>query len=600
VIASELSPSPPKPADDFSTSGLVVWLLVVVLSVGYGLGGYGLIEPDEGRNAEVAREMAASDNYVLPHLNGLPYLDKPVLFFAAVASSIEIFGANEFAARLVSLLFGLATAGLAGCFALRFWGRDAALVAATATATAPLALGLSRVVIMDTVLSFFIVLALLCFFLAVESRSGETMVPPTRWPWLVWTLVAWAAIGLGVLTKGPVALAVPLLVAAPYAIRRRASLAVWHPGGPVVMLALVLPWVWAVSREIPNFLHYVAVTETWARITTDELRRTEPIWFFLPVLLVGSFPWSIVALSGLRTGRFGRESSDRRARLYLWLWIIVPLVFFSLSRGKQEQYVLPLVPAVALLVASRWASCWRGVRVGSAGWGFLGAALLVVAGLGVPGLDPERLSIETATSFAVGFGAAAVVGAVMAWIGARSRRHLAVIGLALPLMAFPIVSVSLMESVATDRSAQGLAAEVEDSLTVDTELLWIEAYAAGVSFYLERTIPVASSHGEELRSNYILRNAEVFFDDQGLLRPLAAAERAASDCDGEKIFLLSTKSRDLADAIAHDALAFRLAFMLVGRTVDSDDNFGSGGTVGCDRPATPYVFANIDADADTV
>jgi 4-amino-4-deoxy-L-arabinose transferase-like glycosyltransferase len=528
---------------------LIVWLLVVVLAVGYGLGGYGLIEPDEGRNAEVAREMAASNNYVLPHLNGLPYLDKPVLFFAAVAAAIEVFGANEFAARLMSLFFGLATAVLAGWFALRFWGRDAALVAATATATAPLALGLSRVVIMDTALSFFVVFALMCFFFAIESRSEERTVPPFQWPWFVWTLVAWGAMGLGVLTKGPVAFAVPLLVAAPYAIRRRASLAVWHPVGPVVMFALVLPWVWAVSREIPDFLHYVVVTETWARMTTDELRRTEPIWFFLPVLLVGTFPWSIVALSSLRPKTPREESSDRRVRLYLWLWIVIPLVVFSLSRGKQEQYVLPLVPAVALLVASRWSSCWKGVRFGSVVWGLLGAAFLIVAALGMPGLDPARVSREIATYFAVGFGVAAVVGAVIAWLGARTRRQLAVIGLALPLLAFPIVSVSLMESVAADRSARGLAAEVENSLTPDTELLWIESYASGVSFYLERTIPVASVDGDELRSNYILRNAEAYLDEEGLLRPLAAAERAASDCGGPRIFLLSTKSRDLGDAI---------------------------------------------------
>ncbi len=315
------------------------------------------------------------------------------------------------------------------------------------------------------------------------------------------------------------------------------------------MFALVLPWVWAVSREIPNFLHYVVVTETWARMTTDELRRTEPIWFFLPVLLVGTFPWSIVALSGLRMKSSREESSDRGARLYLWLWVLVPLVFFSLSRGKQEQYVLPLVPAVALLVASRWPSCWKGVRFASVVWALVGAAFVTVAALGAPGLDPARVSIETATGFAVGFGAAAIVGAVLAWLGARTRRHLAVIGLALPMLAFPMAGSRLMNSVAADRSTRGLATEVERRLTADTELLWIESYAGGLSFYLERTIPVASNDGDELRSNYILRNSEIFLDDDGLLRPLAAAERSVSECDGPKIFLLSTKSRDLGDAI---------------------------------------------------
>jgi 4-amino-4-deoxy-L-arabinose transferase-like glycosyltransferase len=532
-----------------SSGATVIWLLIVVLTVGYGIGGYGLIEVDEGRNAEVAREIAATNNYVLPHLNGLPYLDKPVLFFAAVATAIEIFGVNEFAVRLVSLLLGLATAALTGWFAFRFWGRDAGMVAATATATAPLALGLSRIVIMDTMLSFFVVLALVCFFFAIENRTSSPSEALIRKPWCVWTLIAWTAMGLGVLTKGPVAFAVPLIVAAPYAVRRRASLAVWHPLGPVLMFAVVLPWVWAVSREIPDFLHYVVVTETWARMTTDELRRTEPVWFFIPVMLVGTFPWSIVALANFRSKRIPEQSADRRLRLYLLLWLMVPLIFFSLSRGKQEQYVLPLVPAVALLVASRWTGRPRGVRVAAVFWGLLGLSMLIVAALGMPGLDTDRVANAVAVRTAIGFGVAALAGAVLAWIGASRRRQLAAIGLAMPLMAFPIVSAGLMDSVAADRSARGLAVAIEGQLTSDTEILWIEKYAPGVSFYLERTIPVATTDGHELRSNYILRNAEIFIEDRGLLRPLASAERAVSDCEGQQIFLLNAKSRDLGDVI---------------------------------------------------
>ncbi len=532
-----------------SKPAFVVWLLLLVFAVGYGLGGYGLIEPDEGRNAEVGREMAATNNYVLPHLNGLPYLDKPVLFFAAVAASIELFGANEFSARLAPLLFGLATAAIAGWFALRFWGRGAAVVAVTATATAPLALGLSRVVIMDTALGLFVVLALVSFFFAVELRAGAEIDPPMRWRWYAWTLIAWTAMGLGVLTKGPVAFAVPLLVATGYAMWRRSALAVWHPLGPIVMLAVALPWVWAVSREIPNFLHYVVVTETWARMTTDELRRTEPMWFFLPVLLVGAFPWSIVALSNLFSKDTTAQPSERQIRIYLWLWIVVPLVFFSLSRGKQEQYVLPLVPAVALLVASRWTSSAKGFRIASVVWGLVGVALLFAAALGVPGLDTARVSTDTAFHFAVVFGAVAVAGFALSWFGVRRAPVLGAIGLALPLMAFPAVSSGLMTAVAADRSARGLASEIENRLTSDTELLWIESYAPGVSFYLERTIPVATVDGDELRSNYILRNSEIFIDDEGLLRPLASAEHEVSECGGPQIFILSAGSRDFGDAI---------------------------------------------------
>jgi 4-amino-4-deoxy-L-arabinose transferase-like glycosyltransferase len=536
-------------ARGFSLPGLVAWLAIVLVMLGYGLGGYGLIEPDEGRNAEVAREMAASNNYVLPHLNGLPYLDKPVLYFAAVAVSIEVFGPNEFAARLPSLMLGLATAGLVGWFALRRWGRDAAAVAVTATATAPLALGLSRAVIMDTMLSFFMVLALVCFLVAIENRSASFSRAVARRRWFFWLVVGWAAIGFGVLTKGPVAIAIPLLVATPLAIRRRAVLAVWHPLGPAVMLIVALPWVWAVSREIPNFLHYVVVTETWARMTTDELRRTEPIWFFLPVLLIGAFPWSILLLSNLRAKMIPDDLDDRWVRLYLWLWVLLPLVFFSLSRGKQEQYVLPLVAAVALLIASKSRDRLQGVRVAAAIWALLGLAALVYGALGVPGLDSSRVSAAVAGRTAVAFGVVAVIGALVAGFGSITRRSFAVIGLALPLVLFPLVSSGLMNEVAASRSTRDLAMEIEDRLTPDTRLLWVEDYAPGLSFYLQRTIPLASDDGDELRSNYILRNAELFLDDGGPLRPLSSATRAAAECSGSWIFLLGRRNQDFADFV---------------------------------------------------
>jgi hypothetical protein len=161
-----------------------------------------------------------------------------------------------------------------------------------------------------------------------------------------------------------------------------------------------------------------------------------------------------------------------------------------------------------------------------------------------------------AVGTALGVGVAAVAGAIVAWLFAPNRRYLAVIGLSMPLVAFPLVCAPLIQSVAGDRSAKELAEALRPALGPETEILWVEAYAPGMSFYLERTIPVASSDGSEFRSNYILRNAENFLDDEGLLRPLAAAEKAVSDCDGKSIFLLSTRSRDLGDAIEAAGVPF--------------------------------------------
>src|SRR5262245_36101226 len=199
-------------------------LTVAILLV--RMGSYPLIDPDEGRNAAVAREMAVTNHYLVPRLNGLPYLDKPFLFFALDAAAIETLGPSERAARLPSLLFTLLTVLLVAWHARHLDGGEAGWIAAAALLTTPLTIAFATTVIFDGVLTFFVTLALIAFHRAVEEIKGASVRTPSRW-----TLVAWMAMGLGVLTKGPVALALPLLVAAPYAVWRRAWRGVLDPFG---------------------------------------------------------------------------------------------------------------------------------------------------------------------------------------------------------------------------------------------------------------------------------------------------------------------------------------------------------------------------------
>ncbi|HEY6321975.1 MAG TPA: phospholipid carrier-dependent glycosyltransferase, partial [Thermoanaerobaculia bacterium] len=345
LAPSRLSRAAPMPILTLATLAAIVAL---VAAVSWGLGSYPLLDPDEGRNAEVAREMMAGGDFVLPRLDGLPYLDKPVLFFAADALSQRLLGAGEAAARLPALVFALATAALTAWFAGRLFGRRARWIAGVAALAAPLPIAFARTVIFDSALTFFMVVALCAFYLAVEAsaatrRAASAGVFLTRGKadaagplpeevaggWLGWTALAWVAMGLGVLTKGPVALAVPLLAAAPFAAFRRSSRAVWHPLGPALLALCVGPWVWAVSRRVPEFLHYALFTETWQRVATPEMNREGPIWFFIPCLLAGALPWSVLALAGCRRGwapRGGGRLLDRLdpPRLYLALWIALP------------------------------------------------------------------------------------------------------------------------------------------------------------------------------------------------------------------------------------------------------------------------------------
>jgi 4-amino-4-deoxy-L-arabinose transferase-like glycosyltransferase len=317
---------------------LKIWLLASAIAVSIFLGSAPLFDADEGRNGEVAREMAATNDYVLPRLNALPYLDKPIVYFAAEAAAMEILGPTETAARLPSLLFTFATAAVLWWFGRRLWGTEEGWVSAIVFLSMPLTIAFARTVIFDSALSFFVVVAIVSFWLAVEENRR-------------WGVVAWAAIAFGVLTKGPVAIILPLFVAVPYAWRRSKSRVVWPLAGIIAFAIVIAPWVWAVLRVVPDFLEYVFVTETAQRLTTGALKRTGPPWYFVPYVIGGALPWSIVAIASLRRVE---DPDERLKRWFLLLWILVPFVFFSLSQSKRPQYIVPLLPAVALLAARAW------------------------------------------------------------------------------------------------------------------------------------------------------------------------------------------------------------------------------------------------------
>ncbi|HEX7828698.1 MAG TPA: glycosyltransferase family 39 protein, partial [Thermoanaerobaculia bacterium] len=263
---------------------LTIWLLLVVVAIAIHLGGFPLIDADEGRNAEVGREMAETNDYVMPRLNGLPYLDKPVVYFAAEAAAMEVLGPTELAARLPAYLFTLATAAVLFFYARKVWGGDAPYVAAIVFLTIPLTVAFARTVIFDSALAFFVTLALVAFHFAIDERNKR------------WSILAWAAMGFAMITKGPVTFLLVLLVAIPFAWRRKAVGVLFPILGIVVFAAIVAPWVWGVTQVVPEFLRYVMVTETVERMATKALKRTGPPWYFLPYFLAGALPWSIVAL----------------------------------------------------------------------------------------------------------------------------------------------------------------------------------------------------------------------------------------------------------------------------------------------------------------
>lgn len=485
---------------------LTLWLLVVVVVLSIGLGAFPLLDPDEGRNAEVGREMALTNDYVMPRLDALPYLDKPIVYFAAEAAAMEVLGPTELAARLPAFLFTLATAVFVAWFARRVWGPREAMIAAIVTLATPLTIAFSRTVIFDSALAFFITVALGCFYLAIEQQGR-------------WVVLAWAAIGLGVITKGPVAIALPLLVAVPYAIWRKRGGALWSWKGLIVFALVIAPWVWAISRAVPDFLHYVVVTETAQRLATKALKRTGPPWYFVPFLIFGALPWSIVLVAS------HRRTTNDQLRTYLLLWLLIPFVFFSISQSKRPQYILPLMPAIALLVSRVWCDSARGRRWAGAVMMAFGAAL--VAAPWFVRLRPEYG--DAARTSAIILGALALIGGALAMV---PWRYVALAGVTIPVIAMPMVVNPVVNAIATRRSTKAFVQQLR--LGSETEVVGIEAYTGSMSFYLRRPVTVVTPDGEEFTSNYIIRHYDRFAGSPTLKPP----SWLASALEGDKVFIV--------------------------------------------------------------
>jgi 4-amino-4-deoxy-L-arabinose transferase-like glycosyltransferase len=523
------------------TALLKIWLLIVAIALFINIGGYPLFDADEGRNGEVGREMAATNDYVMPRIDGMPYLDKPVVYFAAEAAAMEVLGPTELAARLPAYLFTLLTALLVFWFARRVWSEESAYIAAIAFLSMPLTLAFARTVIFDSALTFFIVGAIVAFYMScrwpVAGSQAPTPLATGHWPPATWSTIAWASIAFGVLTKGPVAIAVPLLVMIPYAIKWKSFRKLWSWGGLVAFVVIIAPWVWAVSRVVPDFLHYVLVTETVQRLATKALKRTGPPWYFIPYVIGGALPWSILACFAWgraphpafghplpegegdvsratipsRGGRGCREAAREgrdHTTLLLALWILIPFLFFSISQSKRPQYILPVMPAIALAIANFWSP--KAARIAAALFAIVGVVLVAAPFVHVKKMAPE-VAAGVASS-ALPMGIVTLIGALAAIVFAK-RREIAVAALSLPLIAVPITANPLLQSIGVRRSAKAFVSQLAPY--ANRQIVGIDDYTGSLQFYLRKPIVVVTPNAEEFTSNYIIRHYDQFANDPG-------------------------------------------------------------------------------------
>ncbi|RCX10241.1 lipid IV(A) 4-amino-4-deoxy-L-arabinosyltransferase [Extensimonas vulgaris] len=340
------------------------------------LGLHGLWIPDESRYAQIGQEMLRSGDWIAPHFLGLRYFEKPIGGYWLIALSEAVFGENLFGARFASALVTLLTTLLVYGFAQRLW-RDArtAIAAALVFLSCALVAGQAGYSNLDPQFNLWVTLGMVALYFAFESGSRASRL---RW-WAVLGL----ACGLGFLTKGFLAFALPVLVALPYALwqgRWRVLLA-WGPLAVGVALLVCLPWALAVHWREPDFWNFFFWNEHVRRFASATAQHMRPWWFFVPIVFAGALPWAALLPPALRLAWSQR---GERATAFVLLWFAVPFVFFSLSKGKLPTYILPCFAPLALgvgrfVVQARSQRSARALRVNGALNLLIGAG--AVAGL---------------------------------------------------------------------------------------------------------------------------------------------------------------------------------------------------------------------------
>jgi 4-amino-4-deoxy-L-arabinose transferase-like glycosyltransferase len=333
------------------TRGYRAALCTIAAAVLYltGLGRPALWEPDEGRYAEVAREMAISGDYVTPRNDWVRYFEKPPLVYWITAASLKVLGTNEFAVRCQAAVFSAGQVGITEAFGEILFGVTAGLLAALALALSPLFFAFARFATPDPVLAFFFTAALAAFYAAVAAPSLKAGTGRR------WMLIASAMLALGTLAKGPVALLLPGAIAVAWLItegRIRDSWQIPWLFCAVVYLGIALPWFIIAAYRNPDFLTFYIIHEHVHRYLANTEHGWGP-WFFIPVVIAGMWPWFYFVPLGvvelLHANSDANTTSRRSAMRFLLIWFAIVFVFFSIPRSKLGEYILPAFPPLAII-----------------------------------------------------------------------------------------------------------------------------------------------------------------------------------------------------------------------------------------------------------
>ena len=474
-------------------------LLLAVIVVWFGNIEYRkLIKPDEGRYAEIPREMVASGDWTTPRLNDLKYFEKPPLQYWATAAAYTAFGEHHWTSRLWTALTGFAGVLLVWFAGARLFGREAGLYAGMLLCGSLLYVLMAHVNTLDMGVTFFITLGIVGLLLGQQAESDAAT--RRRWMWL-----AWIALGLAVLSKGFMGVVLPGAALFLYSVLQR-DIGVYKRMqwgvGIVLLLLVTMPWFYLVIKANPEFFDKFVIYEHYTRFTTKEHGRYQPWHYFIPVLLVGMLPWTLLMFDTLwRTWKDStRTDTAFNPERFLLIWAVFIYVFFTLSGSKLPSYLLPMFPALALLMGKQLTT----MTARRLFWLVLPVLPLALLALGLAPFTARMADTELQrqlySEYALWLVAAAgvwVVGMGLALFQLHGRRKLhAVFTLAATCLLAAQIGTSGYNTIAPERSAYYIAEAIRPHVRPHTQLYSVAAYEQTLPFYLKRTLTLVAYQDE--------------------------------------------------------------------------------------------------------
>lgn len=471
----------------FVVAAACVWLMT--------LDARHLLRSDEGRYAEIAREMLLSGDWITTRYNGLKYFEKPPFQIWMTALAFKAFGIGEWQARLWTAMCGAAGLLITAEAARRWFGRRVGVLAGLMLLATPAWNLAGHLSSLDMGVSGPLAVVLACVLIA--QHPAETMKARRQW-----MLVAWAAMGIAALTKGLIGIALPGLVLVIYSAVAR-DVTLWRRlhflPGILVFLAITGPWFFLVSQRNPEFIQFFFIHEHFERFLSTEHHRTGPWWYFIPVLLSGFAPCLSLVPQIAKVVREEPSSQAFRPVLFLVVWASTIFVFFSFSNSKLPGYIVPIFPALSVLAAlalerlslRQWHRCllWAG-------------SLFVLVILATPmighlgGLTTPDALYRAFIPWLIAACVLALLGLAVAWQLATKERERSYAVYALAIFLSATLILRGHEEFGRASSGIGLVAAIEAVAGPDVPIFSVRLLDHTLPFYLHRTMIMVEAPDE--------------------------------------------------------------------------------------------------------